>query len=183
MKDLDIQKIEVHDVDRLQDLSRRTFFETYAAVNTEENMRMYLEDDFSRGQLERELMDPEVAFYFAFYDDEAIGYLKLNTGSAQTEFQSEQSIEIERIYVLKALHGKNIGKALCNKAYEFAEARKAPYIWLGVWEENRRAIEFYTKNGFVTFGTHIFLLGTDEQTYLLMKRVVTDCKSATSSMI
>ena len=44
------------------------------------------------------------------------------------------------------------------------------YIWLGVWEENPRATRFYQKNGFVAFGKHIFKLGDDEQTDILMKR-------------
>jgi ribosomal protein S18 acetylase RimI-like enzyme len=42
-------------------------------------------------------------------------------------------------------------------------------IWLGVWEKNHNAIGFYTKNGFITFDKHLFLLGDDQQTDLLMK--------------
>jgi len=38
-----------------------------------------------------------------------------------------------------------------------------------VWEENPRAINFYKKNGFVEFDKHIFVLGDDEQTDIMMR--------------
>jgi len=45
-------------------------------------------------------------------------------------------------------------------------------VWLGVWEENPRAIKFYKKNGFVEFDKHTFVLGEDEQTDILMKKIL-----------
>jgi len=78
-------------------------------------------------------------------------------------------MEIERIYVLKDFHGKNIGQLLFEKAIELATQKNANYIWLGVWEENPRAINFYKKNGFVEFDKHIFVLGDDEQTDIMMR--------------
>jgi ribosomal protein S18 acetylase RimI-like enzyme len=98
-----------------------------------------------------------------------IGYLKLNFGAAQTELKNEQSLEIERIYVLKEFHGKNIGQLLYDKAIQIAKEKNVNYVWLGVWEENLRAINFYKKNGYVAFDKHIFKLGDDEQTDIMMK--------------
>ncbi|HEY1872444.1 MAG TPA: GNAT family N-acetyltransferase, partial [Chitinophagaceae bacterium] len=108
-------------------------------------------------------------FYFATLDNNAIGYLKLNFGQSQTELKDDNSLEIERIYVLKGFHGKNVGQLLYEKAIQIARQRNADYIWLGVWEENSRAINFYKKNGFVQFDKHIFRLGNDEQTDTMMR--------------
>ncbi|RYY96378.1 MAG: GNAT family N-acetyltransferase, partial [Chitinophagaceae bacterium] len=55
------------------------------------------------------------------------------------------------------------------QALAVAQERGASCLWLGVWEENGRAIGFYRKNGFAAFGSHVFRLGTDEQTDILMK--------------
>ncbi|SMG52036.1 GNAT family N-acetyltransferase, partial [Sphingobacterium psychroaquaticum] len=101
--------------------------------------------------------------------NEVIGYLKINFGQSQTELKDEKALEIERIYVLKEYHGKNVGQVLYQKAMEIAKEKKADYVWLGVWEENPRAISFYKKNGFVEFDKHIFKLGDDEQTDIIMK--------------
>jgi ribosomal protein S18 acetylase RimI-like enzyme len=42
-------------------------------------------------------------------------------------------------------------------------------LWLGVWERNRRAIDFYSRFGFQKFGEHVFMVGNDAQTDWLMK--------------
>jgi ribosomal protein S18 acetylase RimI-like enzyme len=102
-------------------------------------------------------------------NEEILGYLKLNFTDAQTEKLEENHFEIERIYVLKAFLGQKIGQILFDKAIEIGREKNLEYVWLGVWEENHRAIRFYGKNGFEIFGKHDFVLGEDVQTDLLMK--------------
>lgn len=162
------------DIDQLQEIGRQTFFETFSAANTEENMKSYLQEGFSVEKLTAELSNSDSEFYFAEFNDEVIGYLKLNFGQAQTELQDEGALEIERIYVRKEFHGKKVGQVLYQKALEVAMQKNADYVWLGVWEENSRAISFYRKNGFVEFDKHIFKLGADEQTDIMMKLKLKD---------
>ena len=92
--------------------------------------------------------------------------------SAQTELKDEISLEIERIYVKKAHQGKKVGQVLFERALETARLQNKTYLWLGVWEENLKAIRFYEKNGFVAFDKHIFKFGEDEQTDIMMKKPV-----------
>jgi ribosomal protein S18 acetylase RimI-like enzyme len=169
MENIEIRKVTLADIDQLQKISRQTFFETFSAGNTEENMTKYLEDEFSVEKLIVELKDENAEFYFATLDKSVIGYLKLNYGQSQTELQDDKSIEIERIYVLKDFHGKKVGQVLYEKAIQTARQANADFVWLGVWEENFRAINFYRKNGFIEFDKHIFTLGNDEQTDIMMK--------------
>jgi ribosomal protein S18 acetylase RimI-like enzyme len=169
MKNIYIEKVTLNNIDQLQKIGRQTFYETFSAGNTEENMTKYLEEGFSIEKLTSELNDKNSEFYFAILDNNVIGYLKLNFGQSQTELQDVKALEIERIYVSKEFHGKNVGQLLYNKAIQIARQKKAEYIWLGVWEENPRAINFYKKNGFVEFDKHIFRLGNDEQIDIMMK--------------
>jgi len=170
MSTLEIKKATVKDLEALQLIGRQTFYETFAEVNSEENIIKYLEESFADEKLTAELNHPDSHFYLAELDNKIIGYLKLNTGDAQTEKQDHNALEIERIYVAKEFHGKKIAQALYAQALQTAAELKAVYIWLGVWENNLRAVSFYTKNGFIQFDTHIFRLGDDEQTDLLMKK-------------
>ncbi len=169
---MNVKKVSLNDIAELQKIGRQTFFETFAESNTEENMTKYLEEGFSEEKLTNELNDENSAFYFAVSDDEVIGYLKLNFGYSQTELQDNKALEIERIYVLQSYHGKKVGQILYEKAMEVAEKKNVNYVWLGVWEENPRAIRFYQKNGFVEFDKHIFKLGDDEQTDIMMKKIL-----------
>ena len=169
MNKVEITKIDLNEIEQLQIIGKETFFETFAEGNSEENMKKYLEESFTIELLKTELTNPNSVFYFARMDNNVIGYLKINFGNAQTELKNNKTIEIERIYVLKEFHGKNAGQVLFEKAFEIAKQLNADYLWLGVWEENPRAINFYKKNGFVEFDKHVFKLGDDEQTDIMMK--------------
>ena len=164
-----IRKINIDDLETLRNLSIQTFKETFEEVNTEEDMQKYLDENLSIEKLKTELENPNSEFYFAENNDEILGYLKLNFKDAQTEKLKENHFEIERIYVLKAFLGQKIGQILFDKAIEIGREKNLEYVWLGVWEENHRAIRFYGKNGFEIFGKHDFVLGEDVQTDLLMK--------------
>ncbi|MGE0567313.1 MAG: GNAT family N-acetyltransferase [Bacteroidia bacterium] len=169
MELIETKKVTIRDIELLQKIGRQTFFETFSSANSEENMNQYLKDGFSIEKLTAELNDKNAEFYFAILDDNVIGYLKVNFGASQTEIKDDKALEIERIYVLKEFHGKKVGQILYDKAIEVAKNKNAEYVWLGVWEENPRAINFYKKNGFVEFDKHIFKLGNHEQTDIMMK--------------
>ncbi|MDR6370008.1 ribosomal protein S18 acetylase RimI-like enzyme [Chryseobacterium bernardetii] len=160
------------DLEILQNIGIQTFTETFAEDNTEEAMKKYLEESFTTEKIKSELNNPDSFFYIAWEEDNPVGYLKVNSGKAQTELQDETSLEIERIYVKKSHHGKKVGQLLYNQALETAKQLGKSYLWLGVWEENLRALNFYRKNGFVEFDKHIFRLGEEEQTDLMMKKVL-----------
>jgi diamine N-acetyltransferase len=169
LENINIQKINRSNLKKLQVISTQTFYETFANENSEEDMNKYLAENLNEQKLTAELTNPNSVFYFATLNNEVIGYLKLNFKDAQTEKNDEDSVEIERIYVLKAYHGKQVGQGLFNTALKIAKQHKASYVWLGVWEKNVRAINFYIKNGFIKFDTHVFKLGNDEQTDILMR--------------
>jgi ribosomal protein S18 acetylase RimI-like enzyme len=172
MSSIIINKALAEDVEVVQRLGIQTFSETFAEDNTEEALKKYLEESFNTEKIKSELNNPDSHFYIAWEEDNPIGYLKVNTGSAQTELKDDTSLEIERIYVKKSHHGKKVGQLLYNQALETAQQLKKSYLWLGVWEENLRALQFYRKNGFVEFNKHIFRLGEEEQTDLMMKKIL-----------
>jgi len=169
MNPTEIRKATVSDLETVQEMSIQTFKETFATVNTPENIATYVKASFSTKQLTTELNNANSQFYIAYFNTEAVGYLKINVGDAQTEIISRNALEVHRIYVLQKYHGKNIGQLLLDEAKKIAQHNGVDCIWLGVWEENHRALRFYTKNGFVVFDKHVFTMGNDDQTDLLMQ--------------
>ncbi|RZJ78447.1 MAG: GNAT family N-acetyltransferase [Flavobacterium sp.] len=172
METIKIERATIHDIAELQSIGRQTFYETFVEVNTEADMNAYLDDSFSDAQLLSELNNKDSQFYFAVDGGKVIAYLKLNTGLAQKENPTENGLEIERIYVLQPYHGKGVAQQLYAKALEIASNFAVDFVWLGVWEENAKAIRFYQKNGFVAFGQHEFVIGEDVQTDILMKNLL-----------
>jgi len=174
MVNIDLIRVTLSDINQLQQISRQTFYETFSPVNTKENMRKYLDEELSTEKLTDELVNKDSEFYFALLENNVIGYLKLNFGKSQTELQDDNALELERIYILKEFHGKGVGQFLYNYAVQIARQRNVNYMWLGVWEKNIRAKKFYQKNGLVEFDKHIFKLGNDVQTDIMMKLVMKD---------
>jgi ribosomal protein S18 acetylase RimI-like enzyme len=169
MSQIEIRKAVLSDLESLQIIGTQTFTETFSAVNTPENLANYITQSFNKEQVSKELCNPESSFYLATLDTKIIGYLKINFGAAQTELMPYQALEIHRIYVLQENQGQKVGQIFLDHVLEIALQNEMDYIWLGVWEENYTALRFYAKNGFVAFDKHIFTLGDDVQTDLLLK--------------
>jgi diamine N-acetyltransferase len=164
-----ILNIDTKHILTLVELSRTTFTETFADANTPENMAAYLDECMTPTALEQELKDVDNKFYFICHEQRPVGYLKLRITQPNAHF-NEMQLEIERIYVLREFQGKKFGVALMQFAFEFAKQHCIKRVWLGVWEHNHKAIQFYRGFGFEIFGSHIFTLGADPQTDLLMHR-------------
>lgn len=154
-------------------LSHTTFTETFAHCNSEEDMAMYIANDMSQERINGELLDPDNTFFIAFVNDTPAGFAKVRSSKNPAELAGQKAMEIERLYVLAQFHGHKIGAALMQHCLDTATLSGCSTVWLGVWEHNQKAIAFYQQWEFTFFGQHIFTLGTDDQTDLLMKRPVT----------
>ncbi len=164
-----IREAKTEDAETIGKVAAQTFTETFEWYNSAENMRDYNESHFATHQILAEIEDKNAIMYVALINDEIIGYAKLKSSETPEELGNLTSIEIERLYVKKEFHDKKVGLALMNTCVEKAKEKKVNVIWLGVWEQNPKAINFYTKIGFEKFGQHIFQLGDDAQIDYLMK--------------
>ncbi len=148
----------------IAEISRQTFYDSFIADNTEADMQLFLDKQFATKDLVDEVGAPGNYFFLAYLNNELAGYVRMREGIAHTAFQGKLPIEIARLYAIKTMIGKGIGKALMEHCIAFAKQLQREIIWLGVWEKNYRAIAFYQKFGFKKFGQHDFLLGNDLQT-------------------
>jgi ribosomal protein S18 acetylase RimI-like enzyme len=158
----------------IADISRQTFYDTFAKHNTEADMKKFLDEQFTKGKLMLEVGAPENTFLLAYDGDEVAGYLKLRQGRKPAGLNTTPALEIARLYVTTSYIGKGAGRLLMQAALDIATERKKEAVWLGVWEHNQRAIDFYTAWGFEKFGECDFLLGDDLQHDWLMRRKMTD---------
>lgn len=156
----------------LAEIGAQAFAETFAADNTPENLAAYLATAFSPSVQAAELVEPLSCFLIAERGETAIGYARLRAGHVPPEVGDPNAVELQRIYVLKDWLGYKVGAALMQASLEEARTRNYTTIWLGVWEQNPRAIAFYQRWGFEPAGTHVFQLGDDSQTDWIMQRSI-----------
>ena len=166
---ISVLEATVTDAEVISKLATETFIETYSWYNTLENMREYTQKHFSLEQTKKDFAEVNAHFFLAYVAEELVGYAKLRVVEQPEELKGKKHIEIERIYVKKKHQDKKAGYAIIKKCIEFAATKNYEIIWLGVWEQNHKALAFYTRVGFEKFGLHTFQLGDDAQNDYLMK--------------
>lgn len=169
---ISVRTCNAKDIDTLVSLGIKTFRDTFDEYNTPENMMKYINQSFSRTVIEQEMKQPGTVFFLAFDGRHAAGYAKLRASEAPESLNATEALEIERLYAHKSYIGKRVGYMLMQTCIAFARKKGCGALWLGVWENNARAIAFYEKNGFERFGEHTFMLGKDAQTDWLMKKAL-----------
>lgn len=176
VEDITIRFASETDAGLLADLAETTFRDAFEdhPKNAPEDLEAYIAKAFSPAQIAAELADPDNIFLIAEIGGAAAGYAKLIRGRIEPGVTARRPIELSRLYSHQKFLGKGVGQRLLDECFEIARREEFDVIWLGVWEYNPRARRFYEKNGFRYVGSHIFLLGSDPQTDLLMQREIAE---------
>lgn len=116
----------------------------------------YVQTQFSKSNLEKELLEDKTSYYFILYNGEIIGVFRVLWEEKLSEFEDKKSLKLHRIYLHKSTQGKGVGKQLL--AWLEEEARKKQYelIWLDTMDKQLQAFEFYKKLGY-QYHSHCFL--------------------------
>ena len=157
------------DASMLSELGARTFYDTFAKDNTPGNIAAYLKASFSPEIQFNELSQLDNIFLVAEFENTPIGYAQLIMDGRDESINRNRPLEIRRIYASQEYLGKGVGRELMQSTIREARQRGCDSIWLGVWEKNPRAINFYKKWGFREVGMHIFKVGNDPQRDLILE--------------
>ncbi len=167
------------DAARLATLAERTFRAAFGACNTRENMDAHCASAYGEAIQASEITNPGTETFVCDDGTELIGYAQLRWGPAPPCVLASRPAEIQRIYVEQPWHGQGIAQALMSRAFAAAVLGNADLVWLGVWENNPRALAFYRKFGFNKVGHHVFQLGNDPQHDWILCRDVRSWQSGT----
>lgn len=165
-----IRELTQDDIPELRDIAIKIFRDTFTQLNTPENLEAFLKRDYNTDSFRKEFAEPGSGYYFISANDQTAGYLRLRKNKEVEHLLGTNTIEIHRLYVDPAWHGKKVGDQLMQFALEIARQGKYEWIWLGVWEHNPRAQRFYEKWGFERFSEHDFYMGDEKQTDWLLRK-------------
>lgn len=168
MNQIELKDAGIEQAAMIANISRTTFEETFGPHNTVEDMQLFLQEQFTIDKLIKEVGISGHRHVIAYFDDIPAGYLFIKYHS-HVLLQNEPALEISRIYCLQKFQGEGVGKSLMQEALMDAYKKKLTWVWLGVWEENTKALAFYQSFGFTSFSKRAFLLGNDIQQDWLMK--------------
>jgi ribosomal protein S18 acetylase RimI-like enzyme len=165
---LEIKPASINDAKVLAELGATTFYETFRPHNSEEDMQLYIAKAYNEELINENLQNNLIHYALIFNNNEAIGYIKLLLDATREDLEGK-NIELEKIYVLQKSLGSGAGKLLMDYAIDFSKKHQYKMLFLGVWEENERAVNFYRKAGFKVFANRVFKLGTTLCNDFIMK--------------
>ncbi len=169
MNEIRIRIADIADAAAIVNISRETFYNAYAAFNTAKNMNKFMNEFFSLEKIKQELQEENTIYLLAYSNNNIAGYVKLKDKALpEINLSNDNTVEIARIYTSTNNINKGIGSIMMNECIDYAKKLKRSFIWLGVWENNLKAIRFYERFGFKKTGEHVFALGDDLQTDWLM---------------
>jgi ribosomal protein S18 acetylase RimI-like enzyme len=167
---LSIRAATAADAETLTEFARRTFHDAFASMNSPENMKTYMSQNFTPQKISAQLADPRAIFLIAEIEAAPVAFAKLYDGDVPGCVSGYAPVEIERFYVDRLFHGQGVAQTLMQDCFDRAKQLGHGTIYLSVWENNHRAIAFYRKYGFDVVGSHVFHVGDEAQNGLWMER-------------
>jgi diamine N-acetyltransferase len=170
---IEIVKANLQNAQELTNLARKTQLETFEAKNPPGLSLAYINESLTQPIIENELRDQNSAYFLTYKNGKLIGYLKLRMDNhAENKLAGENSMELQRIYLLADETGKGFGRQQLTFAEDFAIKRGYSILWLGVWEHNQSAFEFYKHCGYSQFGIHEFMYAGEIQFDWMMRKTL-----------
>lgn len=165
-----LRKATLEDTTAIANLGSYVYTLTFGHSVSPEDLSAYLDEAYSREATAKEITNPDKDLIVATDNqDQIIGFALLTRGTTESCLEGlHKTIELQRLYVHPKAHGGGVGKLLANCVEAMARRQGSEHLWLGVWEENVKAIKVYEKLGFKRVGSHNFRTGQVVQTDLIM---------------
>lgn len=163
-----IRPAKSNDAQCLAQLAQATFKAAFSHSCNDHDMALYCESNFTATIQLKEILDTNIVTLLVFLNNELVGFAQVGLDSFNKYLKVEQQMELKRIYFVNKYHGSGLASKLMTEIHKIWSNSNAQCIWLGVWEDNSKAIAFYHKYGFRIVGEHIFQLGQDPQRDLIM---------------
>lgn len=166
------------DAATLATLAAATFALACPPGTAQEHIDAFIAEHFTLDRFSEYLADPGRALRLLVDDDgTATGYTMLvfgdpNDPDVRAVVTNHPTVELSKLYVLPAGHGGGVAATLMAATLDDARSRGVTSVWLGVNQQNARAIRFYGKSGFAVVGTKTFLVGTERHDDFVMEQVV-----------
>jgi len=151
-----IVKASEKDSALVSEIGRDTFLESHGHSASPEDVSNYVAEKYSEAVLRQELSDPKNIYYIIYHDKRPAGYSKIIFNLPYENSPVQNIAKLERIYLLKEFYDLKLGMELLQFNIELSKKNDQAGIWLYVWKENPRAVNFYIKAGFEIIGSHDF---------------------------
>jgi len=151
-----IVKPGLEDAKLLCNIARLSFMESHGHSASPEDVNAYINEKYSDAAFIEELNNATNIYHLIYHDGHAAGFSKIVMDFSYAGAGVTNITKMERLYLLKAFYDLKLGHELLRYNIELAKRNGQAGMWLYVWKENERAVNFYTRAGFRITGSHDF---------------------------
>lgn len=153
-----IRKAIPEDYKLLAKIGKLSFIESHGSSASKDEIDKYVSEKYSYNSFREELNNPENIIHIIYHNKKPAGYSKIILNSHHQNIVSKNVTKMERLYLLKEFYGLKTGLQLFNFNLDISKKSNQNGMWLFVWKENHRAVNFYKKAGFEIIGSYDFKL-------------------------
>ena len=153
---ISIVKSDMNDLELLADIGRQTFIESHGHSAPSSEIEAYVTEKYSNDLFKEELENVNNIYYTLFYNNKPAGYSKIILNSLHLNIPLLNATKLERLYLLRDFYDLKLGLELFNHNIQISKQNDQQGMWLFVWKDNDRAVNFYIKNGFKVIGSYNF---------------------------
>ncbi len=153
-----IIKTNTDDIQLLTDIGRTSFIESHGHSAPVAVINKYVKEKFNYTVIAEELAEPKNIYHFIFHNNQVAGYSKIILNEPHPAIPLSMVTKLERLYLLKEFYSLKLGLELFEFVLNLSKENNQEGMWLFVWKENQRAVNFYKKHGFNIIGSYDFKL-------------------------
>lgn len=154
-----IRHATLEDAATLAAFGAQAFTATYRELDDPQEIADYVAEHFRPEVIAAVIADPACTTLLARVDEQLVGYAVVKAAPAPACVTGPDPIELSRLYLGEGFIGRGLGARLMREVHAEACKRGARTLWLGVYDRNVRAVEFYERFGFAKVGDKEFLFG------------------------
>ncbi|MBC6998095.1 GNAT family N-acetyltransferase [Cytophaga sp. FL35] len=147
-----IVEAAIQDCKELIALGKSTFVNSHGHSAASKDIQEYIDANFTEAKLLPEILNKNCIYSLIYLDDSLAGYSKITLNSTHPQITSSQATKLDRLYLDQNFYGKDLGKQLMHYNLQLSQEKQQLGMWLYVWKENQRAVNFYQKMNFKIVG-------------------------------
>ncbi|UMB59527.1 GNAT family N-acetyltransferase [Lutibacter sp. A80] len=153
---IEIIKANVKDAKLIAEIGKKTFCESHGISASKADINAFVSEKYTKEALVKQLQNSKNNYHLIYYNNKLAGFTNLELNCSNTNIEAKNVSKLDRFYLLKEFYGQKLGLKLFQFNLEISKKHKQKGMWLAVWVDNKRAINFYQKAGFKIVGKYDF---------------------------
>ncbi|WP_245949264.1 GNAT family N-acetyltransferase [Lutibacter citreus] len=151
-----IVKANIEDSELIAEIGKKSFLESHGNSASTEDINSFISKTYNKENISKEFKNTKIKYHIIHFNDKVAGFSKIELSTSNKDINELNVTKLDRLYLLKEFYGQRLGSSLFDFNIQLSKKQNQKGIWLAVWVENKRAINFYTKLGFKIAGKYNF---------------------------